>query len=366
MKNNEILFRAIFLIVSLLLVGGIIILIYTFQGGQQDDSTTVGVVCIGTSDDHGWNESHYKGVKKAVEAHGCDMHEKMSVPEEEDALKKAVSELATEGCNCIFLTSYGYGAYLDDIAKENPDIAFYCISGEATAGNCASYFARMYQVRYLAGIVAGAASKTGTLAFVSAMPIPETVRSINAYTLGVRKANPAAKVIVKYTGSWDDKGKEEAAVKELAAVGADVVTFHEDKPYAIDVADEMGLFTTGYDYVSRKYSERFLTAAVFNWDVLYEKVLGDYLSGRANFSKNYWLGIADGAVSIYPYSELVSKETAALVEQEKKRIQTWRDVFSGEIYDNAGTLRCHKDERISDDELFNSIDWYVKGVEVYD
>ena len=88
--------------------------------------------------------------------------------------------------------------------------------------------------------------------------------------------------------------------------------------------------------------------------------------GRANFSEDYWLGLSDGAVSLYPYSKLVSAETKELVEKEKIRIQTWRDVFSGEIYDSAGVLRCHKDERISDDELFNSIDWYVKGVEVYD
>ncbi len=53
-----------------------------------------------------------------------------------------------------------------------------------------------------------------------------------------------------------------------------------------------------------------------------------------------------------------------LVNSEEERIKSWRDVFSGEIYDNEGMLRCRDDERIGDDELFNSIDWYVEGVEV--
>ena len=364
MKDNELLIRAIFLIVSLLLVGGIIYLIFSFRTGQQENNLTVGAVFIGMNNDNGWNQSHYNGIKKACEAYDCEMYVQTSVSEEERALGKAISILVRKGCNCIFLTSYGYGAYLENIAKENPDVAFYSISGESNADNCASYFARMYQARYLSGIVAGAASKSNKLAYVAAMAVPETVRSIDAYALGARMANPDAKVIVKYTGSWNNKEKEEEASRELIAAGADVVTFHEDRPYAINLADDMGVCTTGYDYVSREYSDKFLTAALFDWGIIYSKVLNDYMGGRANFSKNYWLSLSDGAVSLYPYSPLVTQETRELVKREKKRIQTQRDVFSGEIYDNEGKLRCRKDERISDYVLYNTINWYVEGVEI--
>ena len=145
-----------------------------------------------------------------------------------------------------------------------------------------------------------------------------------------------------------------------------MITYHEDRSYALDLADEMGLFTTGYDYVSKEYSDKFLTAAVINWDMLYTGVLRDYLSGRANFSNDYWLGLPEGAVSLYPYSDRVSGETKDLVAAEEKRIMTSRDVFSGEIYDISGIQRCGENERISDDELFNHIDWYVEGVEIYE
>ncbi|MBR3305649.1 MAG: BMP family ABC transporter substrate-binding protein [Lachnospiraceae bacterium] len=364
--NKDNLTRIKFIMVSLLVVMGIVVFILNFRMTAQDPVTKVGVLLIGVSDDEGWNESHYNGLKTACEINKCIMCMRQSVPEEGPSVERAVAELVEEGCSVIFLTSYGYGGFADSVAGEYPDVAFYCISGDFSAKNCMSYFARMYQARYLAGIVAGAGSESGILGYVSAMAIPETVRSVNAYAMGARKANPSAKVLVKYTGSWDDKEAEEAATRELAAAGADVITFHEDKPYAIDLADEMGLYTTGYDYVSGGYSERLLTAAVFDWGMLYNRVLGDYLSGRANFSNDYWLGLKEGAVSLYPCSELVSEETKAFVSEEEKRIQSWRDVFSGEIRDNTGTVRCSENERISDDELFNSIDWYVEGVEIYE
>ena len=366
MKNKEKVIRIAYLLIFAMLLTAIVVMILTFRTGKRDRDITVGAVFIGVSDDHGWNESHYKGIKAACDAHSCRLCSRMSVPEEEGARKAAVADLVGKGCSAVFLTSFGYGAYVDSIAKAYPDVAFFCISGESEAKNFVSYFARMYQARYLAGIVAGAATESGKLGYVTATPVPETIRAVNAYALGARKANPSVRVLVKFTGGWDDRQKEEAATRRLAAAGADVMTFHEDRPYEIELADEMGLYTTGYDHVFEKYSERFLTAAVFNWDMLYSRVLSDFLSGRANFANDYWLGLSEGAVSLYPYSELVTEDTRKLVSQEEQRIQSWRDVFSGEIRDNKGVLRCHENERIGDDELFNSIDWFVEGVEVYE
>lgn len=366
MKNKETLVRAAFLGAAVLMVAAIVALICGFRLEPKGQKIAVGAVYIGAANDNGWNENHHRGLARACDEHGCALYAQTGVPEEEGPLKDAVAALVKQGCRCIFLTSYGYGQYANDIAKANPRVAFYTIAGDTAADNCMTYFARMYQGRYLAGIVAGAATRSGVLGYVSAMPIPETVRSINAYALGAHKANPAAKVLVKFTGSWNDPEKEKAAVQTLAAAGADVMTFHEDSPYALEVADAMGLLTTGYDSVPKGCSHRLLTAAVFNWGVLYERVLSDYLRGRANFSGNYWLGVAEGAVALHPYSDLVSDEAKKLVAVEEEKMKTWRDVFSGEIYDNAGALRCHANERIGDAALFNSIDWYVKGVEVHE
>ncbi len=366
MKNKDFFMRTSYLITGTIVVIAIIILINSFRPSRDQKAVSVGAVFIGSFDDDGWNESHFEGIKKACDEQSCELYVKFDVPEEKESFDIAVNDLISHGCSCIFLTSYGYGAFVDEMAKKNPKVAFFDVSGEAEAKNGMSYFARMYQVRYLSGIVAGAATKSNILGYITAVPVPETIRSVNAYAMGARKANPDAKVLVRYTGSWDDRKAEEGAVYDLSRAGADVITFHEDRAYALDLADELGLYSTGYNYVYREYSDRMLTAALINWDVIYQTVLNDYLSGRADFSKNYWLGTMDKAVSLYPYSDLVTQDTKYLVAFEEERIKSWRDVFSGEIYDSNGTMRCGKDERISDEELFYEMDWYVEGVEIYE
>jgi basic membrane protein A len=126
----------------------------------------------------------------------------------------------------LSLTSFGYGTYLDKLSARYPNVAFFCISGHGKAKNSTSYFARLYQVRYLAGIVAGAATKTGVLGYVAAMPNAQTNRGINAYAMGMRKVNPQAKLVVRFTGSWDDEKAQRDSVSRLAAAGADVITYH--------------------------------------------------------------------------------------------------------------------------------------------
>ena len=353
------------LLVALICVA-LVVVIRSFQLPKTGERVTVGCVLLGKKDDRGWNESHYTGLSNACRAHDCGFVVREGVAESEAAVSAAVRELVGKGANVIFLTSFGYGACMDEIARQYPRVAFFGISGEGAAKNATTYFGRLYQTRYLAGIVAGAESKTGVLGYVAAMPIPETHRDINAYALGMRVANPRARLIVHFTGSWDDEAAERKSVIQLQQKGADVITYHEDKPYAVEEAEEWGLMSTGYDAVHEKYSDRFLTAAVYDWNVLYEKVLGDYLSGRTNFSTSYWLGLEEGAVALHPLSPLVSEKTALLVAQEKKRIENDSDVFSGVIYDNRGVLRCDNGERISDHELFTGMDWFAVGVVIYE
>ena len=295
-----------------------------------------------------------------------------NVPEEETALLAAVDDLVRDGCNVVFLTSFGYGQYMDNVAKKYPRVAFFGVSGKGEARNSTSYFARLYQVRYLTGIIAGYQSRTGVLGYVAAMPNPQSIRGINAYALGMRLANPKARLLVRFTGSWDDESAERESVALLKAEGADVITYHTDKPNAIKEAEARGLFSVGYDAVRETYSARFLTAALYDWEVVYKKVLGDYLSGRTNFSSGYWLGVVNengayiDAVKLHPLSPAVSEKAAAVMRWEKVRMTTDWDIFSGQIYDNEGGLRCGRGEQISDEELFLRMNWFVEGVEIYE
>ena len=354
-----------FLMIGVICIA-LVVVIRSFQLPEMNRHIVVGCVLIGAKDDKGWNESHSTGLLNACNTYDCGFMVREWVDEDEFSTSIAVRELVNDGANVIFLTSFGYGAYMDDIAREYPRVAFFGISGEGAAKNSTTYFARLYQARYIAGIIAGAESKSGILGYVTSSPNPQVNRSINAYAMGMRVANPKARLIVRFTGSWENESAERESAVLLAEKGADVITYHEDKPYAVREAERLGLMSVGYDALYEEYSDKFLTAVLFNWKVLYEKVLGDYMSGRSNFSNSYWLGFDEGAVALYPLSPRVSERTAYLASVEKQRILKNRSVFSGIIYDNKGTLRCDQDERISDHELFTGMDWFIEGVEIYE
>ncbi len=363
------------LILVMITVFVLIVVIESFQLPEPKRHVTVGCVLVGGKTDGGWNESHYKGILDACDGNTdspCVLVVRDNVPEEETALLAAVDDLVRDGCNVVFLTSFGYGRYTDDVAKKYPRVAFFGVSGKGEARNSTSYFARLYQVRYLTGIIAGYQSRTGVLGYVAAMPNPQSIRGINAYALGMRLANPKARLLVRFTGSWDDESAERESVALLQAEGADVSAYHTDKPNAIKEAEARGLFSVGYDAVRETYSARFLTAALYDWEVVYKKVLGDYLSGRTNFSSGYWLGVVNengayiDAVKLHPLSPAVSEKAAAVMRWEKVRMTTDWDIFSGQIYDNEGGLRCGRGEQISDEELFLRMNWFVEGVEIYE
>ncbi|MBQ7564411.1 MAG: BMP family ABC transporter substrate-binding protein [Lachnospiraceae bacterium] len=362
-KDDQRLYFILALSAILLLI---VFLIRSFHIDNGDRQIVIGGVFTGESTDNGWNESHAEGLKTACDEMNCQFLMKEQVAESESALRTAVGELIDAGCSAIFLTGQGYGAYSDALAASYPNTAFFCLSHKGEAKNCISYYVRHYQVRFLAGIVAGKASQSGVVGYAAAMPDIQTKRGINAFALGMRYANPEAKLLVRFTGGFESEKKEKEAVKLLAEEGADVITYHEDKPYAIEQAEEEGLFSIGFDAVYEEYSDRFLTASLYDWDVVYSRLISDYLSGRANFSNGYKLGFSDTAVKLFPYSSLVSEETKELVGEGESRIFSTRDVFSGTIYDNQGVLRCGEDERISDYELFTGMDWFVEGVEIYE
>ncbi len=359
-ENNLLLMLAVVIIVSLVVV------IISFRLPETRDQVVVGCVMIGEKTDNGWNESHYNGLLKACNAHECELKYVESVKEDRAELFAAVGSLVRKGCNVIFLTSFGYAQYTEEIAKYYPNVMFFRIYGDSRLSNCVTYFARLYQMRCLSGIVAGCESRTGIVGYVAAMPNYQIIRHINAFAMGMRKANPNAKLLVKFTFGWENEEVERESVALLQEKGADVIAYHQDRPYVMWEAEERGLYTIGFGSVYQGYSERMLTAALYNWELVYGKVLGDYIKGGESYSRDYWLGMQDNAVALQPLSPLASERSSDMVSAEKELILSGHSLFSNIIRDNNGVLRCEEGERISDEELLTGMDWFVEGVEVYE
>ena len=169
------------------------------------------------------------------------------MPEVQADAERAIRGFAEEGNNLIIATSFGYGPAVLAVAPQFPDIQFIHISGYQVAENVSTGFGKIEEPRYVSGFVAGKMSASGNLGYVAAFPIPEVIRGINAFTLGVRAANPEATVSVVWTNTWYDPQVESSAAQALLDGGADVIAQHQDTPGPQQAAEAAGKYGVGYN-----------------------------------------------------------------------------------------------------------------------
>ncbi|MGN0167602.1 MAG: BMP family ABC transporter substrate-binding protein [Acetatifactor sp.] len=351
------------IIFALIIVGIAAINIRQEDTDITKNQTKVGFILNGTIDDGSWGQAHYEGMEISRKELNLAVEYRENVPMDHGCIS-VMEELIADGCKIIVCNSYEYGSYALQVASRHRDICFFHATGVTEASNLSTYFGRIYQMRYLCGIVAGMQTETDEIGYIAAYDISEVNRGINAFTLGVKSVNPNAKVYVQFCETWlDDELTRKAAEELFDRHEIDVMTVHSDSLSAYEVADERDIWIIGYNRDnSDKYPEHFLTAAVWNWENFYtpkiREVLQDKFVGR-----RYWEGVESGIVSLSPFTEHVSQETRQLVEQGLERMEEGTfDVFYGPIYDRDGRIRVAEGESMTDDAMLNSFDWYVDGV----
>jgi len=331
----------------------------------ESDKIKVAFVYIGQPGDLGWTYEHDRG-RLELEAALGDQIETVVVPDVLDsdpvASEKAIRDLAEAGAKIIFTTSFGYMDPTVTVAADYPDVVFEHCSGYKTADNLATYFGRIYQPRYLSGLVAGSMTEDNFIGYVAAHPIPEVIRGINAFTLGVQAVNPDAEVHVIWTNTWYDPVIEREAAVALLDEGADIITQHQDTTEPQKAAQEAGKLSIGYDSDMAQFvGDTVLTSPVWNWGQYYISTVQAVLDGTWE-THQYWGGIEDNAVILADFSPLVPDDVVALVDAAKAEIISGAtDVFCGPIYDQDGTLRVAEGECMSDGDML-AMDWFVEGV----
>lgn len=342
-------------------------LLDTEKVAEDERLYNVGVLIDSTISDGGWNQAHYEGMEAAAKELGVKLHYRTYVPDNNDeAIRIAGEELIADGCREIFATSFGYGDGIGKLAKKYPDIYFFHCAGTKTAPNVSVYFGRMYQARYLSGMAAGMRTKTNHIGYVAAMPIVEVIRGINAFTLGVRKVNPAAVVHVRWTNGWDNTEAEKAVTQKLLQdFPIDIVAYHQNSSSLLETAQSMGAEGIGYHYDNmEKFPNSMLTAAVWDWKQLYTKLIKECIDGRFT-SRSYYLGINNNVVKISPIRRgTLSAEQIAMIDSAKDAIMggSW-DVFYGPIYSQDGRLMVQEGQTLSDKYLIQDMNWLVMGTE---
>ena len=323
-------------------------------------------VYVGPTNDGGWTQAHDEA-RQAVQKHFGDAIEttyKENVPEGPE-VAQAIEDLIADGNTVIFGTSFGFQDAFVEAAAAHPDVCFEFATGYKTSTNMAQFYGAAEDTDYLAGMAAGAASKNGKLGYLASFPIPEVVRGVNAWTLGVRAMNPEATVKVVWLNTWFDPAKEKQAAEALIAEGVDVLGQKGiDSPATGDAAQAAdGVLWAGYNTdQSVNYPTVWLTATVYHWDVYEIPRLQQVLDGTWT-SGNYYGNIGDGFVTLAPYGDAVTEETRAAIDARKAELAAAPgSQFTGPINDNQGNEVLADGVMHTFDELM-SMAYLVEGVD---
>ncbi len=304
------------------------------DGGSDVKAAFIMVAPVG---DAGWNFMHNEARLGAASNTGVETAFVEAIPEGGAEFDNAVQQFIDDGFDVIFGTSFGYQESMLDFANNNPDVVFEHVSGflmnETNMGNT---FGRMYQPRYIAGMAAGAATTADRIGYVAAFPIPEVIRGINAFALGVERTNPNAVVEVAWTSTWFDPGVEGNAAQALIDSGADVLTMHQDSTATGQAITDAGGTFIGYHSDMSAQVGGYLTAPVWDWTTRYTDVIEAVKAGTYT-PESWWGGMSDGVVDIeIPSESPVASDMQAVKDQI---IANQFDVFDqGTVTAQDGTI----------------------------
>ncbi len=321
----------------------------------------VGFIYVSPVGDAGYSYAHDLGRQGLDKLDFVTTSMVESVQEGADS-ERVMLNMARKGYDLIIATSYGYMDPMLKVAKQFPDTVFEHCSGFKTAPNMGNYFGRIYQARYLTGMVAGKMTKKNIIGYVAAFPIPEVVRGINAFALGVKKVNPEAKVHVVWTKTWYDPPLEKDAAKSLLDMGADIIAQHQDSPGPQEAAQEAGAYSIGYNSDMSPFAPKsHLTSAIWNWLPLYTKFATEVAEGTWK-SESLWPGMAEGVVGIAPFGAMVPKDVQDMVNAAADEIKGGKDdIFTGPIKNQAGEVAVAEGQSLSDKDKLG-MTWFVDNV----
>ncbi len=322
-------------------------------------------IFVGPINDGGWTTAHNEGRLTVEENLGDKVITtyKENVPEGPE-VAQVIEDLVKDGNKIIFAASFGYGDAMIAAAEKYPDVKFEWATGFGdTPDNFSTYFGAGEESLYLTGMAAGAVTKSNIVGFVAPFPIPEVIRHINAYELGMQRVNPDAQLRVIWVNSWFDPAKERQAAESLISSGADVIANGGDSPAPGEAAKAAGVKWTGYDSdQSQNFPEIWLTAAVYDWGPYYTSQVEAVMNGTWE-KDDYYGNMSDGFTDIAPMGKSVPAEAQEEINKVRQEIIDGTfDIFSGPIYDQSGTERVAEGEAM-DFGTQMSIDWFVQGVD---
>jgi basic membrane protein A len=334
---------------------------------QAQSPLTIGMIYVGPVGDFGWNQSHAAGAAALRALPDVTVVEEENVPETDAVTQSMESMINLDGASLLFPTSFGYfDPFMVEAAKKYPDVQFRHPTSlwnkDIHPINLGGYFCYLDQGHYINGIAAGLSTTTNKIGFIAAKPIALVLRNVNAFTLGVKKVNPAAEVRLIITGEWSLPVREAEATNALVDAGCDVIACHVDSPKVIvETAEGRGVKTCGHNADQASLAPKgFITGAELKWGTVYTQYAGLIAKGEPLPNVNEG-GYDKDMVASTAFGAGATEQAIAAATKAIEETRGGAPIFVGPIKDNQGKLVIEGTLGLYDGALWGT-DYLVEGV----
>ena len=331
--------------------------------------TKVAFALLWTIDDMGWTTSHYRGIEHLKQQMGDQIEvsytEKVLAANAEQVLRG----YAKAGFDIVFATTFEHMDPCVIVARDFPKVIFeHCSGYKKNDANMGNYFVRIYQAEYLAGYLAGLMGFTN-VGTVATQPIPEPIRGINAFTIGLIKGlkesgtdyDPKRVNTVVWLKSWADPTNETLLAETLVSRGHDLIRQMADTPQSSQAACRKGVPAIGYGINTTSSAPCTLVTTEFHWGVYYVDAVKRVIAGTWK-PDSVWWGFEKNGVRLTPFHESVPEDVRKRVLAQKAILEKGTDtIFAGPIKDQAGKVKIPAGKKATDPDLL-TMRWLVEGV----
>lgn len=318
----------------------------------------IGFIYENTPEDSQWCYAHELGRQYIDDTFGKQI-ETMSIsnvrPNIDD--EKAINDMVNNGADIIFVTSPAMIMASVKMAIAHPQVKILNCSLNASHKYIRTYYARMYEAKFLTGVLAGALADENKIGYVAQYPVYGTISNINSFALGAKLVNPRAKIYLEWSSRKNSDPMVEFKKENIKYISdQDMIT------------PRCSLRRFGL-YVEDENNTQNLAMPVWHWGVFYEKLIQSIMSGSWKHDENsdtakalnYWWGMSSKAVDIICSTKLPA-ETLRLIETLKSLICEGRfEPFTGKLYDQNGKLRNDEGNELTPEDIV-TMDWLLDNV----
>ena len=317
----------------------------------------------GQLEESNWAKAHENGRQRVQQLMDSDIQSTYVDGVAEDLSAYATfKELIQEGWQVIFATSPAFSRGALKAALEFPQARIFVCSELMPSRHMHTYFGRIYESRFLTGLIAGSLTRTNLVGYVGSYPVKGVISSVNAFALGARLVNPKVQVRVAWACQWEDS--QQSASRELLQGGADIIS-HQNTYTGVGFEGEYGLYSMECADPDCGVGQ-YIATPVWHWGVFYEKAIRNLLAtgtGEEYKPMQFWWGLDSGIVDVMYAKKYVPLETHKLVQTFKRlMIEDAYNPFTGSILDADGVERLRDGETASVQEIIG-MDWFVDGIQ---